>query len=115
MKTSIIYMILLIFGILLIIPGILLKSSVTSAENSYGVEYNLGWGHKMLAPAGDTHKVNKDLFDFYEEEYELEDWMMKPETWKIDTRESGNSKSESSASGLSSYPSGVSIQIMAEL
>ncbi|MGC9344767.1 MAG: hypothetical protein ACP5E3_18815 [Bacteroidales bacterium] len=115
MKTSIIYIILLIFGILLIVPAILLKSNNIEGNNSYGVEYNLGWGHEITVPARDTQNQNMEILDFYEEEYELEDWMMEPETWEIDQYESGKTNQKSSASGLSSGPSGVSIQIIAEL
>jgi hypothetical protein len=115
MRTSIIYIILLILGILLVVPGILLKSLDTGGDNSYGVEYNLGWGHEITVPVKDTQNQNIEILDFYEEEYELEDWMMEPETWEINQEESGKSNQNSSASGLSNNPNGVSIQIIAEL
>lgn len=115
MKTSFIYIILLIFGILLIVPGILLKSRVTGSENSFGVEYNLGWDKKLMIPATETPNENYKKLDFYEEEYELEDWMMEPESWKTEKIQTGNQGPDSSASGLIRHSSGVFIQIIAEL
>lgn len=116
MKTSYIYIILILFGILLVVPGILLRSNEVTSGNSYGVEYNLGWDNKITLPASESQIKKVENIDFYEEDQELEEWMLEPETWKVNSRETDIDNRKVDTGELSqAHSSWIHIEITAKI
>ena len=91
MKTLMIYIVLLIFITLLVMPLIFLNKDPKIFDNNYNVEYHFGItsppikeksGKTSTAAKGSSILMNETATKT-DEKLDFEDWMMEPLNWEI--------------------------------